>query len=86
MIAGSALFGLGWGLAGYCPGPALVGAVSSGKALVLLVSIVGGVVLHDLVRVRRSATSAAPQTSDSCSPSAATVLAPERARLPRINL
>lgn len=24
LITGSALFGLGWGLAGYCPGPALV--------------------------------------------------------------
>lgn len=25
LIAGAALFGLGWGWAGYCPGPALVG-------------------------------------------------------------
>ena len=24
LIAGAAIFGLGWGLAGYCPGPALV--------------------------------------------------------------
>jgi uncharacterized membrane protein YedE/YeeE len=25
LLAGAALFGLGWGWAGYCPGPALVG-------------------------------------------------------------
>jgi uncharacterized membrane protein YedE/YeeE len=24
LLAGSAIFGIGWGLAGYCPGPAIV--------------------------------------------------------------
>jgi uncharacterized protein len=28
LLAGSALFGVGWGLAGYCPGPALTGLVA----------------------------------------------------------
>jgi uncharacterized protein len=28
MIGGAALFGVGWGLSGYCPGPALVSLVS----------------------------------------------------------
>lgn len=27
LLAGSVLFGIGWGLSGYCPGPALVTAV-----------------------------------------------------------
>ena len=26
LIGGSALFGIGWALSGYCPGPALIGA------------------------------------------------------------
>jgi uncharacterized protein len=32
LLLGGALFGMGWGLAGYCPGPALV-AMSSGAPL-----------------------------------------------------
>lgn len=28
LLAGSAIFGVGWGLAGFCPGPALVGAAA----------------------------------------------------------
>lgn len=31
LVSGSALFGVGWGLAGYCPGPALV-ALTLGTA------------------------------------------------------
>ena len=34
LIAGAVLFGLGWGLSGLCPGPALVGA--AGGALPML--------------------------------------------------
>jgi len=28
LITGSAIFGIGWGLAGFCPGPAIVGLTS----------------------------------------------------------
>lgn len=28
LLAGAAIFGVGWGLAGFCPGPVLVGAVA----------------------------------------------------------
>jgi uncharacterized membrane protein YedE/YeeE len=32
LVAGATLFGLGWGLVGLCPGPALVGLASFGRA------------------------------------------------------
>lgn len=35
LVTGAALFGLGWGVAGFCPGPALV-ALGSGEGLVWL--------------------------------------------------
>ena len=28
LLAGAAIFGVGWGLAGFCPGPVLVGAAA----------------------------------------------------------
>ena len=46
LLLGAALFGLGWGLAGYCPGPALVGAALGAQSAVLLVGamLVGGLI------------------------------------------
>lgn len=35
LVVGAMLFGAGWGIAGYCPGPAVV-ALASGKATVLV--------------------------------------------------
>ena len=34
LVLGSVLFGIGWGLAGYCPGPAVV-AIANGTASIL---------------------------------------------------
>jgi uncharacterized membrane protein YedE/YeeE len=39
LVAGAAVFGVGWGLGGYCPGPGLVSAASG--AVVALVFVVG---------------------------------------------
>lgn len=46
LLLGSALFGVGWGLAGFCPGPSVV-AVASGSAtaLAFAVSMLGGMAL-----------------------------------------
>jgi len=43
LVLGSLVFGVGWGLAGICPGPALVLAgTGSAKGLVVLVSMIAG--------------------------------------------
>lgn len=44
LLGGSALFGLGWGAAGYCPGPALVSvAALSTSALVFVAAMLAGI-------------------------------------------
>ena len=46
-VAGAALFGIGWGLAGYCPGPALAGlAVGNVDAVVFVGAMIVGMLLH----------------------------------------
>ena len=56
LLLGGVMFGVGWGIAGFCPGPALV-ALGSGlpQAGVFVVAMLVGMVLHDLLaRGRRS--------------------------------
>ena len=48
LVMGSLLFGSGWALAGFCPGPALV-AFGEGhmKALIFVIAMIVGMVIHD---------------------------------------
>lgn len=50
LILGSAAFGIGWGLAGFCPGPALV-ALGAGypKAIGFVAAMVAGMAVFELV-------------------------------------
>ena len=50
LVVGNSVFGLGWGLAGFCPGPAVV-ALGGGhwQAAVFVVAMVAGMLLHDRV-------------------------------------
>lgn len=50
LVVGSAMFGVGWGLAGYCPGPALVSlATLTGPALAFGAAMLVGMRLHRML-------------------------------------
>ena len=38
LLVGAALFGIGWGLAGYCPGPALASVMVGGRDVLVFVA------------------------------------------------
>ena len=58
LVLGSVAFGAGWGLAGFCPGPALASlATGSVKPLIFTAAMVAGMALFELLErlaVRRS--------------------------------
>jgi uncharacterized membrane protein YedE/YeeE len=49
LVLGSVAFGIGWGLGGLCPGPALV-ALASGRheALVFVAAMLAGMAIHEI--------------------------------------
>lgn len=48
LIAGGLLFGVGWGIAGFCPGPAIVALGSGmGSAGIFVAAMLVGMVIHD---------------------------------------
>jgi hypothetical protein len=58
LIVGALLFGAGWGLAGFCPGPALVAlGVGAPKAVVFVGAMLAGMGLFEWFEARGKATS-----------------------------
>ena len=56
LLIGSALFGIGWGLVGLCPGPALENlATLSPRVIVFVSAMAAGMVLHDFWQIQRYA-------------------------------
>ena len=50
LLAGAALFGIGWGLGGFCPGPALAGLLQGVAGVYIFVgAMLVGVLLHRVV-------------------------------------
>jgi uncharacterized protein len=50
LVLGGLLFGSGWGIAGYCPGPAIVGAAAGAPAaLAFVAAMLVGMTLYDRV-------------------------------------
>ena len=51
LVGGAALFGIGWGLAGYCPGPAIVALVSGAvPAFVFVGAMCVGMLVYESTR------------------------------------
>lgn len=57
LIVGSLLFGAGWGLAGFCPGPAIVSlGAGQPKALVFVLAMVAGMAVFERLQNRSRPT------------------------------
>ena len=56
LVVGSLLFGIGWGVAGFCPGPGLV-ALGMGevKALVFVAAMLAGMAVFEIFENRQAA-------------------------------
>ena len=49
IVAGSLVFGVGWGLGGFCPGPALVSfGAGQDKAVVFVLAMLAGMAVYEL--------------------------------------
>lgn len=54
LLTGGALFGVGWGIAGFCPGPGLVAlGMGEPKALVFVVAMLAGMLVFQLLEKRQ---------------------------------
>jgi len=48
LVLGAVIFGVGWGLAGICPGPSLVALNSfESNIVVFIVAMLAGILVHD---------------------------------------
>ena len=64
LVGGSALFGLGWGMVGFCPGPAIV-ALSTGSfpVLVFVVSMIVGITAYNMLAMYAMGVSPKDETA-----------------------
>lgn len=52
LVVGSTLFGIGWGVAGFCPGPGLVGlGMGEIKVLIFVAAMLAGMVVFELLEL-----------------------------------
>ena len=57
LIIGALMFGAGWGLAGFCPGPALVSlAAGQPKAAVFVMFMMAGMIIFEVLERRSQQT------------------------------
>ncbi|RKG60283.1 YeeE/YedE family protein [Corallococcus sp. CA054B] len=69
LLVGAGLFGVGWGLGGYCPGPALTSlATGATQLLVFVPAMFAGMALAQVLQARRSASAGTPVPGASPTP------------------
>ncbi|TKT72169.1 YeeE/YedE family protein [Afipia massiliensis] len=57
LVTGAVLFGIGWGLVGLCPGPALVNLAGLGLPVIVFVAaMVAGMIAQDMWSKQKAAT------------------------------
>lgn len=55
LLIGAGMFGVGWGLVGFCPGPAVAGLVlGAWQAWLFVAAMLAGMALHHLVTTSRA--------------------------------
>ena len=60
VLLGAGLFGIGWGLTGFCPGPALVSiALLAHGTLYFVPAMLAGIALAQVLRTREASSAAA---------------------------
>lgn len=61
LMCGALLFGIGWGLVGYCPGPALASiGFGNTRTLLFVAAMLIGMAMFSATRWRRTSSSATP--------------------------
>jgi uncharacterized protein len=54
LVGGAAIFGVGWGLTGYCPGPALTSVTTGSLPLIFVGAMAAGMYGRELLRRARA--------------------------------
>jgi len=74
LLGGAALFGVGWGLAGVCPGPGVVSLAAGGGAWVFVPAMALGVLLSRFVAKRPAMEERDPAAppAEACRPAPST--------------
>jgi uncharacterized membrane protein YedE/YeeE len=56
LIVGAVTFGVGWGLVGFCPGPAVTAlGFGAGKAVIFFAAMLGGMAIYEALAAPRGA-------------------------------
>ncbi|HEX5752347.1 MAG TPA: DUF6691 family protein [Archangium sp.] len=69
LLVGAGLFGVGWGLGGYCPGPALTSlATGATQLLVFVPAMFAGMYLAQVLQARPSVSAGSPSLGTTPAP------------------